>query len=423
MSTVAIQPAVADDARAPFGSRAPDASVRDIGVVRRTGVVDDPDAGSEVRPTDTGESGAARARTRAETLRSLFRAHRTLIVASLAVIVAMGGGALILAPASAEKTDDAYLGADVTTVAPRVRGFVADVMVRDNQTVHAGDPLVRIDSEEFDARVGTARAELADAEAGVASAAAALTSLDAEENLASANVRAARTAIRSANAEATRASLDAKRYDSLVETGAVSVREAETLRTRAIAAEQEAAHSAALLGVSEESQHVTSAKRAALTAALQKASATVERAHAAVDLALQDQRHTLIRAPIDGVVGNRQVQQGDFLQPGTRLLTLVPLHDLYVTANFKETQTARMHPGQHATVRVDAVPGHSFTGVVESLAPGSGSQFALLPFEPGTGNFTKIVQRVGVRIRFEPGQSALDALRPGLSVTAKVVLE
>jgi membrane fusion protein (multidrug efflux system) len=142
----------------------------------------------------------------------------------------------------------------------------------------------------------------------------------------------------------------------------------------------------------------------------------------AVDLARQDQRHTLILAPIDGIVGNRQVQQGDYVQPGSRLLTLVPAHALYVTANFKETQTGRMRPGQHATVRVDATSSAPLAGVVESLAPGSGSQFALLPFEPGTGNFTKIVQRVPVRIRFDVPPTELEALRPGLSVTAKVAL-
>jgi membrane fusion protein (multidrug efflux system) len=352
-----------------------------------------------------------------------FRARRPLIAAAVATLFAVGGGAWILMPPSSEKTDDAYIGADVTTVAPRVRGFVAEVLVRDNQKVRAGQPLVRIDPEEFDARVSSAKAELADAEAGVASATAALASLNAEESLARADVHAAQTAIRAADAESARANADARRYQELVGSGAVAVREAETIRTRAIAAEQEAARSAALLKVSEEAQRVTSAKRATLNAALLKAEATVARSRAALDLALQDQRHSIIVAPIDGVVGNRQVQQGDYVQPGSRLLTLVPIHDLYVTANFKETQTARMRPGQAVTVRVDAVPGHDFTGVVESLAPGSGSQFALLPFEPGTGNFTKIVQRVPVRIRFDERQGGLTDLRPGLSVTAKVKLK
>ena len=130
-----------------------------------------------------------------------------------------------------------------------------------------------------------------------------------------------------------------------------------------------------------------------------------------------------VLAPIDGVVANRQARDGDYVAPGTRLLTVVPLHDLYITANFKETQTERMRPGQRVTIDVDALSGEELAGRVESIAPGSGSTFSLLPFEPGTGNFTKIVQRVPVRIRFDSGQPRLDRLRPGLSVTAKVHLD
>ncbi len=129
-----------------------------------------------------------------------------------------------------------------------------------------------------------------------------------------------------------------------------------------------------------------------------------------------------MRASIDGVVGDRQAEPGDYVQPGTRLLTLVPLNAVYVTANFKETQIARMLPGQPARIKVDALPGVTLKGEVDSFAPGSGSQFSLLPFEPGTGNFTKIVQRVPVRIRLEPGQQALAKLRPGLSTTVTVKL-
>jgi membrane fusion protein (multidrug efflux system) len=130
----------------------------------------------------------------------------------------------------------------------------------------------------------------------------------------------------------------------------------------------------------------------------------------------------VIRAPIDGVVGDRQVEPGDYVQPGTRLLTLVPIRSLYVTANFKETQVSRMLVGQAATIKVDALPGRKLKGEVESFAPGSGSQFSLLPFEPGTGNFTKIVQRIPVRISLDPGQPGLDRLRPGLSSTVTVRL-
>jgi membrane fusion protein (multidrug efflux system) len=359
----------------------------------------------------------------APTRRKLTPSRRTMLVAAVALAVAAGGSLYIAAPPSRESTDDAYIGADVTTVAPKVRGLIAQILVQDNQAVHAGDPLVRIDPEEFDARVATATADLADAQAGVASAQAALVSLDAEEQLAAANVRAAQTAIRSSEAQAERANLDRHRFEVLVPTGAASQREADISKAAAITAVQDVAHSGAMLDVSQQAASVTAAKRATLQAALQKSEAAVGRARAALDLALQDQRHTLILAPIDGVVGNRQAQPGDYVQPGTRLMTLVPLKAVYVTANFKETQTRRMQPGQHATISVDALTGDDLTGTVESFAPGSGSTFALLPFEPGTGNFTKIVQRVPVRIRFDPDQPGIARLRPGLSVTARVALK
>jgi membrane fusion protein, multidrug efflux system len=349
--------------------------------------------------------------------------RRTMIVGVVALAAALGGSLYIVAPASTQTTDDAYVSADSTVVAPQVHGLIAQVLVQDNQLVHAGDQLVRIDPEEFDARVSTASAELADARAGVASAKAALVSLNAEERLASANVRAADSAIIAAKAQAERATADSKRFEKLAATGFVAVRVADTYRTAAITADQDVKRFSALHEVSQDSEAVTRAKRATLEAALQKAEATVEQARAALDLAQQDQRHAVIVAPIDGVVGNRQVQEGDYVQPGTRLLTLVPLHERYVTANFKETQTGRIQAGERARIEVDAVSGHEFLGTVDSLAPGSGSRFSLLPFEPGTGNFTKIVQRVPVRIKFDPNQPDLDKLRPGLSATVKVALK
>jgi membrane fusion protein (multidrug efflux system) len=364
----------------------------------------------------TGPDAPARAVRRARPSR------RTLIVGATALAIALGGTALILAPANSQSTDDAYVRADATSIAPKVRGLVAQVLVKDNQSVKAGDPLVRIDAEEFDARLATARAEVADAEAGVASAQAALISLDAEERLASANVRAAQSTIRAARAQAAQADADDQRYQNLEGSGAVATHDVDRFHTAAITARQDAERIEALYDVSRQNAGVIGAKRATLLAGLQKSRATVARAHAALDLALQDQRHSLIVAPIDGVVGDRQVRQGDYVQPGSRLLTLVPLHDLYVIANYKETQTGHMRPGQHVTIRVDALSGEALTGIVESLAPGSGSSFSLLPFEPGTGNFTKIVQRVPVRIRFDADQPALEQLRPGLSVTTRVAL-
>jgi membrane fusion protein (multidrug efflux system) len=206
----------------------------------------------------------------------------------------------------------------------------------------------------------------------------------------------------------------------LVASGAVAQRDADQYRAAAITAASAADRSRADLQVSRNQAAVTTARRATLEANLAEAAAAVGRARAALDLALQDQGHALVRSPIDGVVGDRQVEPGDYVQPGTRLMTVVPLNAIYVTANFKETQTARMLAGQPASIKVDALPGVTLHGHVDSFAPGSGSQFSLLPFEPGTGNFTKIVQRVPVRVRFDPGQPELAHLRPGLSTTVTV---
>jgi len=346
--------------------------------------------------------------------------RRMLLSAGLAVAIAAAGAFYILSPTVNESTNDAYVAADASEIAPRVRGLVAEVLVRDNQAVHAGDPLVRIDAQEYDSRTDSAAADLAEAEADVASASAALASLSAEESLAAANVRAAGTDIRATTAEAERADADRHRYEALAERGFATRRDVETRRAGAIGAEQAALRSRALLAVSERQARVTSARRAALEAGLARAEAHVQRSRAAIALAGQDRRDSLVRAPVDGVVGNRQVQRGDYVQPGSRLLTLVPLRNAYVTAFFKETQIRHMHPGQHVSIRVEALDGPALTGVVDSLAPGSGSTFALLPFEPGTGTFTRVVQRVPVRIRFDPGQAGLDRLRPGLSVTATV---
>jgi len=348
--------------------------------------------------------------------------NRTFLAVGAAVVIAAAGAVYIASPKATESTDAAYIQADSSVVAPKVRGLVAEVLVSHNQPVRRGDPLIRIDPEEFDAKVASAQADLQNALAAVASAKAALVSLDAEQALAAANVRAAETSIRSADAQNTRADADRRRFDNLVASGAVARRDADTYRAAAITAQSDADHSRAELDVSRSQASVTAAKRATLTAALAEAHAGVSRAQAALALARQDQDHTVVRASIDGQVGDRQVEPGDYVQPGTRLLTIVPMNALYVTANFKETQVARMTIGQPATIKVDALPGRVFKGEVDSFAPGSGSQFSLLPFEPGTGNFTKIVQRVPVHIRLDPGQAGLDRLRPGLSTTVKVRL-
>jgi len=356
-------------------------------------------------------------------VRPRFRISRNpLIAGAVAILIALAGIAYLFSPATSESTDNAYLKADSSSVAPKVGGLVSAILVRDNQVVHVGDPLVRIDAQEFDAKVAGAEAALQDAEAGVATARAALAALDADQQLAAAQVHAAQTSIQSADAEYVRASADNTRFQALMAQGFATRRDAERVRATAIGAASARDRSRADRDVTSEQAAVTQARRPVLVAQVAQAEAAVARARAALDLARQDQGHTIIRAPIDGVIGDRQVQTGDYVQPGAHLLTLVPSRGLYVVANFKETQTKAMLAGQAAKIKVDALGGDALTGHVDSFAPGSGSEFTLLPFEPGSGNFTKIVQRVPVRILLDPNQPAVARLRPGLSVTAQVAL-
>ena len=221
------------------------------------------------------------------------------------------------------------------------------------------------------------------------------------------------TSIAAADAEYSRAAAESARFAALGERGFATRRDIERYSAAMINAASSRDRARAETGVAGQQAAVVRSQAPILSAELAKAEAAALKARAALTLAKQERGYTLIRAPISGVVGNRQVQVGDFVQPGSRLLTLVPLGNLYVVANFKETQTGRMRVGQRVRLAVDALDGTELTGAVESFAPASGSEFTLLPFEPGSGNFTKIVQRVAVRIRLDPGQRALSLLRPG----------
>lgn len=339
-------------------------------------------------------------------LRALPR--RTLIVLGMAVVAAFAGIGWIAMPASSVSTDDAYIEADSTVIAPEVKGLISAILVRNNQRVKTGQPLIQIDPEDYGQDVRAAEAE-------VQSAATALDQQAAQQKLAAANVAAAKAAIRAADAERVRTSADHRRFDKLVKNGDVSRSQADQARAAAIAASAESDKARAALAAAEQQLNVVIQSRAQLRAELSKADADLA-------LARQHLNHTTIRSPIDGVVGARQAQLGEYVQPGTQLMTLVPLRAIYVTANFKETQTARMLAGQKVTMTFDALPGDTFTGTVQSFAPGSGSQFALLPFEPATGNFTRIVQRIPVRIHFDPGQVDEGRLRSGLSANVVVDL-
>lgn len=347
---------------------------------------------------------------------------RKALLSGAALLSAGAGAWWLTQPPREVSTDAAYVQADTTVIAPRVRGFVSALMVADNQFVEQGQPLLRVDSEEYDARVAAARADLADARAQVDAARAALSRHAAEQRLADMQIVEAGAGISAARAQRRKAALDEGRATALLSSGAVSKQMVDAAQASLATASSELEKVKASLGVAQRNSAVVQSRQGDLRAALSSAVALVEQRQAALALAVQDQRHTVVRSPIAGVIGNRQVNVGDYVQAGKRVLSVIPTQAPYVTAYFKETQTGRMLVGQAATITVDALPGEVLEGEVDSLAPGSGSTFALLPFEPGTGNFTKIVQRVPVRIRLKRGQQIARKLRPGLSVTVTVDL-
>jgi membrane fusion protein, multidrug efflux system len=355
-------------------------------------------------------------------LRRIRQLPRRAWIVFLVAVIAGGGGIVWLnAAPSSVSTDNAYIKADISFVAPRVRGLVAAVMVRDNQVVNAGDVLVRLDAAEYVSRARSAEADVAQADAAIAAAEAALQRSWAEESLARSTLRESETSIASADAERKRAESDSARYAALVDKGWVARQKYESVSATTLTASANLDKARASADVARNQVDVIVRRRAELQAGIANARATKARAEAALALAKQDLGDAVIRAPISGIVGDRNVEPGEYVQAGTRLMAIVRSDALYVVANFKETQTERMLPGQKAEIYVDALPGAPLKGTVESLAPASGSEFALLPFEPGTGNFTKIVQRVPVRIKLA-AQPELMRLRPGLSVSATVEL-
>ncbi|WP_413704463.1 HlyD family secretion protein [Pseudomonas sp. Pseusp16] len=325
-----------------------------------------------------------------------------LCVSALVVVAAWGALAF---SSGVTSTDNAYVRGDVTSLAAKVAGYVTALEVEDNQTVHAGDVLFRIDDRDY-------RARLAQAEANVSAAQARLTHVDAQIQLQHALIRQAEAQRRSATADMNLATKTHDRSRKLIVSNAVSqalVDETGTAQSRAAASV-----SAASATVEAQQQNI-----AVLVAERGAAVAAVSQAEAARDLARIDLEHTVVHAPVDGVVGNRQVRLGRFVTPGVSLLDIVPVKDVWVVANFKETQLEQIRPGQHVRVTVDGYPNAALNGVVDSFAPGSGSAFSLLPPDNATGNFVRVVQRVPVKIRLAdnplPGR-----IVPGLSARVEV---
>jgi membrane fusion protein (multidrug efflux system) len=305
-----------------------------------------------------------------------------------------------------ETTDDAYVGGDVTDLAPKISGLIARVAVTDNQSVHAGDLLIQIDDRDFRVSVAKAQAEVTGAQATIAN-------LDATRALQLAQINEAQASFAAADAKITLAGENRTRYALLAASQAGTLQDAQTAMTDLAVARANAAKAQAALAAAQ-------AELAVIDTQKQQANAALGGAQADLAGAQLNLSYTQIRAPFDGVIGNRSAHAGGYAELGAQLLSLVPAIGLWVDANFKEDQLARMRPGERVTISADVLPGDKITGEVVSLAPASGAVFSILPAENATGNFTKIVQRVPVRILIDGSFAQLGLLRPGLSVTASV---
>ena len=305
-----------------------------------------------------------------------------------------------------ESTDDAYVQSDVTVTSPKVEGYIKKVKVVDNQQIAEGATLFVIDDRDFKAKVAQAEAAVSLEEASVAS-------YDSRLKLQQAMIDQAAAVVQSAEADLLRMQQEYKRYAALMTSDFASRQRFEQAEADARKAEAALAKSRAALAAEQNQLGVLRSQQREEQARFQQARANLQ-------LAQNDLDNTVIRAPISGVAGNRAGQVGQYVKAGTQLLSLVPMSSVYVTANFKETQLTRMRPGQTAEITVDAYPDVALEGQIESFAPGSGAQFSLLPPDNATGNFTKIVQRVPVRIELPANGPLTGLLRPGLSVTVTV---
>jgi membrane fusion protein (multidrug efflux system) len=307
-----------------------------------------------------------------------------------------------------ESTDNAYVQGDITVLSPRINGDILVVDVTDNQFVHAGDPLVELDAADW-------RARAMQAEATVAEARASVTTLQAQISQQRTNLTAATASRANAAAERDRTTQDAGRSSALRAQGWAS----QQANDLAVAENRKAT---AMLSVSIAQETAANDQIAVLTAQSRQADARLLGAEAQLVLAKNNLDHTVVRAPFDGIVGNRAAQVGKHVVPGTQLLALAPPPaQLYVVANFKETQLHAMRPGMKVRLVPDIDPDAAVDGVVDSLAPATGALFSLLPPENATGNFTKVVQRIPVKLRIDPNQAEHATwLRAGLSVTADV---
>jgi membrane fusion protein, multidrug efflux system len=303
-------------------------------------------------------------------------------------------------------TDDAYLRSDAVTIAPRVSGYIDEIYIKENQHVTAGQPLLHIDKRNYQDSVSQQTAS-------VAGRVADLDAVDSQIKQQDAVIGQNRAQLASAHAKAQFSRAQAERYRSLHEQGADT-------QEKAAQAENESVQDGAAEAAASAGLRAAEGQLGVLKSQREQAEAQLQSAKAQVNTAQQNLDDTVIRASVAGTIGDDSARVGQYVQPGTRLMSVVPVHSVYLVANFKETQIKHMRIGQKATLKVDAIGGQDIDAEIESFAPGTGSQFALLPPENATGNFIKIVQRVPVRFRVLPPKELEERLLPGLSVVVTV---
>lgn len=303
-------------------------------------------------------------------------------------------------------TDDAFVNADFTWIAPKVSGLVEDVLVSDNQMVKAGQVLARIDNQEYTAELRAAESNVSISEANVLNAAALLKKQYSE-------ISQVEAKIASNIADVNFAAHELERYQNLARRGAGTVQFSQQASASQMKANAQLQNSRAELDAANTQIEVLEATQKSAIAELNHAKAILEKAK--INLS-----YTQLLAPFDGVVGRRTVRKGAFVQPGEALMAVVPINRFYVTANFQEVQLTKVHPGQKAEIEVDTFPNQKLYGKVDSIAPATGVTFATIAPDNATGNFTKVVQRIPVKIVFDASQPLAEKLKVGMSVEAKI---
>ncbi len=367
-----------------------------------------------------------------------FSPRRIALMAAAALVVAFIGYKAIdwfVAGRFEVSTDNAYIRADIAVISPKVQGYVTKVHVADNQHVEAGDLLVTLESADYAAQLAEAEAALSQTEASAQQARARVASAEAALETSKSEVSAQRDRLAEASASADAAaanadlsSSDFSRYEELAARGHYPTAALEAMASKDKASQASLQQSRAAittrrseLSVSHAAYHRAEEELSAAKAGVAGADASVAAARARLEAARLNAARTELRAPIDGVVANRAVTAGQLMSPGQQAMAIVPVETSYVVANFKETQVEKMRSGQPVEIHVDAYPHLKVEGRVASIAPATGSQFSLIPQDTATGNFTKIVQRVPVRIDLSDEALASGLMRPGLSVEATVV--